>query len=38
MSPFQRVVTAVKVVVVKSPKFLAGILRFLFKIKKEDGE
>ena len=38
LSPFQRVVTAVKVVVVKSPKFLAGILRFLFKIKKEDGE
>ncbi|MCI8653128.1 MAG: stage V sporulation protein SpoVM [Angelakisella sp.] len=25
-----------KVVVVKSPRFLAGILRFLFKIRKEE--
>ncbi|HIZ56510.1 MAG TPA: stage V sporulation protein SpoVM [Firmicutes bacterium] len=24
-----------KIVVVKSPKFLSGILRFIFKIKKE---
>ena len=38
MTPFQRVVTGVKIVVVKSPRFLAGILRFFFKIKKEDGE
>lgn len=26
-----------KVVVVKSPKVLSGILRMIFKIKKEDG-
>ena len=25
-----------KIVVVKSPKFLSGILRMIFKIKKED--
>lgn len=25
-----------KVVVIKSPKFLSGILRFIFKMKKED--
>lgn len=25
-----------KVVVVKSPRFLAGILRFIFKIRKEE--
>lgn len=27
-----------KVVVIKSPKFLAGILRMIFKIKKETNE
>ncbi|MCI9195397.1 MAG: stage V sporulation protein SpoVM [Angelakisella sp.] len=27
-----------KVVVVKSPRILAGILRFLFKIRKEETE
>jgi len=27
-----------KVVVVKSPKIVSGILRFIFKIKKEDNE
>ncbi|MCI9667277.1 MAG: stage V sporulation protein SpoVM [Angelakisella sp.] len=27
-----------KVVVVKSPRFLAGLLRFLFKIRKEEQE
>ncbi len=25
-----------KVVVIKSPKFLSGVLRFIFKIKKEE--
>jgi len=29
-------VTDMKVVVVKSPRFLAGILRFIFKIRKEE--
>ncbi|MBE6844995.1 MAG: stage V sporulation protein SpoVM [Ruminococcus sp.] len=29
-------VTALKVVVVKSPRFLSGILRMVFRIKKED--
>ncbi len=27
-----------KVVVIKSPKFLSGILRMIFKIRKEDTE
>lgn len=28
---------ALKIVVIKSPKLLSGILRMLFKIKKEEG-
>ncbi|MFA9380963.1 MAG: stage V sporulation protein SpoVM [Acetanaerobacterium sp.] len=32
----QKRVRAVKIIVVKSPRFLSGILRLLFGIKKQD--